>query len=288
MNYALITPARDEAGNLERLAGCVLEQTVRPQVWIIVDNGSRDGTAEIGRGLAGGHDWIELMTTEGAAKAEPGPPVVRAFQAGLARLNGAVDVVIKLDADVSIEPGYFEELLAAFADDPALGIASGVCYEERNGEWRQTYVTEAHVRGASRAYRWSCLQDVLPLVERVGWDGIDELKANTRGWDTRTVDGLSFHHHRRVGERDEGATTRWARQGRAAHFMGYRWSYLVLRTVHHARRDLAAVAMLWGFVAAKLAREPRYYDGEVRRHLRERQRLRRLPLRMREALGRRT
>jgi hypothetical protein len=59
MNYALITPARDEAGNLERLAGWVLEQTVRPQVWIIGDNGSRDASPEIGRGLARGHDSIE-------------------------------------------------------------------------------------------------------------------------------------------------------------------------------------------------------------------------------------
>jgi biofilm PGA synthesis N-glycosyltransferase PgaC len=287
LQYALITPARDEASNLRRLIPCLLEQAVQPSMWVVVDNGSSDDTGRLIRDLAEERSWVRLIEVEGSKAAEPGQPIVRAFHAGLAELPGPVDVVVKLDADVSMEPSYFERLLAVFEADPSLGIASGSCFEQVDGRWVETHVTEAAVRGATRAYRWACLQGVLPLEERVGWDGIDELKANVQGWRTAIVHDLPFRHHRPVGARDGAATTRWVRQGRASHYMGYRLPYIVLRTMHRARRDRAAVAMLWGYLGALIRREPRYGDEAVRNHLRERQSLRKLPLRMREASGRR-
>ena len=69
--------------------------------------------------------------------------------------------------------------------DPALGIASGGAFECAARRGNSGFVTGSTVWGASRAYRWECLQQVLPLEERVAWDGVDEFKANTRGWRTR-------------------------------------------------------------------------------------------------------
>jgi hypothetical protein len=126
----------------------------------------------------------------------------------------------------------------------------------------------------------------LPLEERVGWDGIDELKANVAGWRTAVIPDLGFFHHRRLGARDGMPWARWARQGRAAHYMGYRFSYLVLRSLHHARRNPAALAMLGTYLTAAATRAPQQTDADARRHLRERQRLRNLRARRREALGR--
>jgi biofilm PGA synthesis N-glycosyltransferase PgaC len=287
VRYALVTPARNEAENLERLAGCLLAQTVRPAAWVVVDSGSTDETPAVAERLAAEHPWISALAAPGERDAAPGAPVVRAFHAGLAALGERPDVVVKLDADVSFDPDYFERLLAAFAADTRLGIAGGACWEEQDGAWRPTHVTGAHVRGASRAYRRACLEDVLPLEERMGWDGIDELKAAVNGWETRIVPGLGFRHHRPVGARDGGRHRRWLAQGRGAHYMGYRPWYLVLRTLHRARREPAALAMLWGYGAAALRREPRCADEAVRARLRSEQSVSRLPLRMREARGRR-
>jgi glycosyltransferase involved in cell wall biosynthesis len=287
LSYAAITPVRDEETNLARLAGCMLSQTVRPSAWLIVDNGSTDGTIELADELAREHAWVRVLNAEPADRAQPGAPIVRAFNAGLEQLAELPDVVVKLDADVSMEDDYFERVLGAFATDPLLGIAGGACLEFRDGDWIETFVTGDHVRGASRCYRRDCLKAVSPLEERVGWDGVDELKAAVLGWHTKLLRDVPFRHHRRVGERDGGSTARWKRQGEGSHFMGYRFSYLLLRSLHHARRDPAALAMVLGYVSAAARREPRYADAAVVGHLRDQQRLTRLSARRREATGRR-
>ena len=193
---------------------------------------------------------------------------MRAFDAGFARCRARLDVVVKLDADVSFDADYFQQLLAAFARDPRLGIASGVCYELEGGRWTARHGTGDHVRGATRAYRTECLEHVCPLPEAVGWDGIDELKARVLGWRTARIGDLSFYHHRSVGERDGAPTRRWIAEGQCAHYMGYRLSYLVVRTLGRAVRDdldPAVFAMLWGYAGAVASRRPRYDDEDVAR-----------------------
>jgi biofilm PGA synthesis N-glycosyltransferase PgaC len=288
LRYAIVTPARNEAENLERLGASLAAQTVVPARWVIVDNGSTDHTAEIARDLASRHAWIELVQSEALPGVVRGGPIVRAFHRGLAELDDDLDVVIKLDADTSFEPDYHERLLAAFADDAELGMASGSAWErEAGGDWQQRHMTGDHVWGAARAYRRACLDDVLPLEESMGWDGIDALKAGLAGWKTQTIVDLPFFHHRAEGERDGARRLAWAAQGKASWFMGYRFWYLTARALHHARREPAALALVGGFVGAALRRDPRCEDASVRAHLRREQSLRKLPVRMREAAGRR-
>src|SRR3954453_4693811 len=106
--YAVITPVRDEAENLPRLAASLAAQTVRPAAWRIVDNGSSDGTAEIAGRFAAEHDWARLLRIPGGTSAERGAPIVRALHAGIDDLEQRYDVVVNVDADISMPPDYFE------------------------------------------------------------------------------------------------------------------------------------------------------------------------------------
>lgn len=286
MTYAVVTPARNERENLRRLADSLAAQTLPPAEWLIVENGSDDGTPALAEELAAETQWIRWTRIDSSGALVRGGTVTRPFQHGVERLRAGADVIVKVDADVSFPPDYFEALLRAFAAEPRLGIASGVCHElAPDGEWRPRFLTGESAWGAARAYRANCLRDVLPLEDSMGWDGIDSLKADLRGWRTQTLPQLEFRHHRKEGERDGSRRRAWEAQGRAAHYMGYRPWYLLARTALRMRAEPAAAWMPVAFAKAWLRREPRCADASVRAHLRSQQRLRVLPVRLREARG---
>jgi biofilm PGA synthesis N-glycosyltransferase PgaC len=285
LQYAVVTPVRNEAANLRRLAGCLAAQGAPPLRWLVVDTGSTDDTVPVARSLAAELPFLEVERAWGeVARSQRGAPIVRAFEHGVDLLDDGADVVVKLDADVSLDSDYFSRLLAAFEREPSLGIASGTAEELEGATWTVRPNTGASVWGAARAYRRECLARVRPLEQSMGWDGIDEAKAQLHGWTTRTLPDLRFRHHRAEGERDGRRWRAWAARGRASRYMGYRPWYLVLRSLHHTRREPAALAMIWGYLAALVRRERVCSDAAVRSYVRRSQSLRYLRTRRREAL----
>ena len=203
LTYAIVTPARNERENLKRLAGSIIGQDHRPTSWIIVDDGSDDGMDAVARELALSHDWIFVTGTgEAADDLATGRRRGRdllAFRKGLSVLPAPVDVFVKVDADTSFDQEYFARLLEHFQVQPDLGIAGGSCYELVDGAWQRIKVSGSHPRGASRAYRWTLLDDVFALEPELGWDGVDEVMAELRGYRTAGILDLGFRHHRKVG-----------------------------------------------------------------------------------------
>jgi hypothetical protein len=183
-------------------------------------------------------------------------------------------VVVKVDADVNFEPDFFSRLIAAFEADPQLGMAGGSCHELQEGAWVRRKVVPTAVWGATRAYRaGTCVEIALGLEPNVGWDGIDEIQSQLAGYRTRTLLDLPFEHHRPEGLRESSRVRAHALSGRAAWYMGYRPSYLVLRSLYRSAADRAALGLIWGYVTGALTRAPRCSDARVINALRARQRL---------------
>jgi glycosyltransferase involved in cell wall biosynthesis len=275
-SYAIVTPARNERDNLARLAESVVAQDHLPDRWVIVDDGSDDGMGAVAHDLAREHHWITVLDSgQGSEELAEGRRRGRdllAFHAGL-RVLPRVDVFVKVDADTSFDARYFAELLRRFAEQPDLGIAGGCCYELQDGSWERIKVSDTHPRGASRAYRWALLEDVFALEPELGWDGVDEVMAELRGYRTAGFHDIGFRHHRKVGER-EGRLRAGAALGRQAWYMGYRPSYLMLRAVYRARENAAALAMVWGYGAAAASGAPQCPHPTVTDRIRDGQRLR--------------
>jgi biofilm PGA synthesis N-glycosyltransferase PgaC len=277
LTYAIITPARNERDNLRRVADAIVAQTTRPTWWVIVDDGSDDGMDAIAADLAARHDWIRVVGTgqdaAGLANGRRQGRDLLAFRRGIDALPTPVDVFVKVDADTSFEPDYYARLLARFAADERLGIGGGCCYELEGGTWERVKVAGSHPRGASRAYRWALLEAVQELEPEMGWDGVDEVMAELRGYTTAGFTDFGFRHHRRVGERD-GRLRAGMALGQQAWYMGYRPTYLVLRALYRARENAASLAMVWGYAAAAVTGAPQCPIPAVTDRVREGQRLR--------------
>ena len=129
-SYVIVTAAHNEEDNLDRLVACVLAQTVKPLVWIIVSDGSTDRTDEIAGRYAGETPWIRFMRREKpeqerrrVEKVAPGK--VAAVEMALASLGGVeYEYFANLDADVTLEPSYYERVLQRFESEPDITVAS--------------------------------------------------------------------------------------------------------------------------------------------------------------------
>lgn len=200
LTYVLITPARNEAAFVEQTIRAVVAQKVRPKKWVIVSDGSTDGTDEIVQKYAAQHEWIELVRMP-ERKERHFAGKVHAFNAGYIKVQGMdYQVVGSLDADITFDPDYFAFLLGKFAENPRLGLA-GTPFRENNVSYDYRFASLEHVSGACQLFRRECFQDIggyVPLKSG-GIDLVAVLSARLKGWQTRTFPEKCSEHHRAQG-----------------------------------------------------------------------------------------
>jgi poly-beta-1,6-N-acetyl-D-glucosamine synthase len=278
-DYVVITPVRNEAENLPRLITSLAAQTIQPRKWVLVDDGSTDGTGALAEEARAKHAWIDVVQRSDRGYRKPGGGVVEAFYDGYRRVEEGWDFIVKLDGDLSFASDYFERLFERFAAEPKLGIGGGtICKPEGGGltpEWKGD--PRFHVRGATKTYRAECWRQLGGLHPAPGWDTLDEVKANMLGWKTRTFAELKLRHHRPAGEAD-GTWANWFKNGRANYVTGYLPLFVVCKCGARAFKPpygIAALGLFCGYLSGYLKGLPRIDDAQLIRYLR-RQQMRRL------------
>lgn len=221
MTYALVTPARNEAQFIEGTIRSVISQTVRPVKWVIVSDGSTDGTDEIVQRYLNKHPWIEFVRLpERRERHFAGK--VHTFNAGYERVQAIeADVVGNLDADITFERGYFEYLLQKFSDDPGLGVA-GTPFVEGNNSYDYRFTNVEHVSGACQLFRRKCFEDIgrYKPIKGGGIDWVAVTTARMKGWSTRTFTDHFCRHHRPMGTASAGKLKAWFKLGGQDYYLG--------------------------------------------------------------------
>jgi poly-beta-1,6-N-acetyl-D-glucosamine synthase len=273
-SYVVVTPCRDEEEHLEGTIVSMVAQTVRPTQWIIVNDGSTDGTGEILERYASLHPWIVVVERVDRGHRLNGSGVMHAVHDGLSRIDiESWDFLVKLDADLVFEPAYFEECLARFGADSSLGIGGGVVASEVDGRLIDEKHPKFHVRGATKIYRRACWAEIGGLHVVKGWDTLDELKANMEGWSTRSFEDLVVVQKRYTGAA-QGQLSNWRKNGEGCWIAGYHPLFLIVRAfVRGFRRPLVipTVGLISGYFGAALRRTPRISDRELIRYVRRQQ-----------------
>jgi Glycosyltransferases, probably involved in cell wall biogenesis len=268
MKYVLITPAHNEETFIQKTLASMVAQTVLPERWVIVDDGSTDCTAEIVESYVKRHPWIELVRRPQrsdrnfAAKA-------RAFGAGFERVQPLkIELIGNLDADISFGPDHFEFLIEKFAKDPTLGVA-GTAYTQQDWDsTRDSFEGESSVHGACQLFRYRCFQDVGGYVpsRAGGIDWIAVMTARMKGWKTRNFPERRFRHHRLMGTAERGPVGAMFDYGKKDYFLGGSPIWELFRVAYQMTKPpvfMGGLALFSGFCWAALRRIERPVSREL-------------------------
>jgi glycosyltransferase involved in cell wall biosynthesis len=275
VKYVLITPAHNEQAFIAKALESVCAQTNRPERWIIVDDGSTDGTAEIIQKYATRHSWIEVIHREPrldrsfAAK-------VQAFNAGLQRARSLqFDIIGNLDADISFDRDYLEFLVRKFSENSNLGVAGTPFLENGYDSAIDSFEGENHVAGGCQLFRRQCFEDIGGYTpNRAG--GIDWIAVTTarmKGWKTRSFREKRFHHYRALGTAGKSGMAALFSYGEKDYYLGNSPIWQVFRISYRMTKRpfvIGGLALLSGYLWAGVRRTQRPISRElVRFHRRE-------------------
>jgi poly-beta-1,6-N-acetyl-D-glucosamine synthase len=273
--YVVVTPARNEARSIELTIHSVLAQTVRPLKWVIVSDGSTDGTDDIVKKHVVQHEWIELLRMPEREERHFAGKVY-AFNAGLDRVKELpYEVIASLDADISFDEGYFAFLLEKLVADPALGLVGTPFQEMSNETYDYRFVNIEHVSGACQVFRRECFEAIGGYVPVRGGaiDNIAVISARMKGWRTRTFTDKVCVHHREMGTAQRSAWKARFKFGAKDYAIGNHPLWELFRTVYQMTKKplfLGGAALGAGYVWAFLRGAERPVSGELMRfHRRE-------------------
>lgn len=267
-SYVLITPARNEAEFIELTIKSVVAQTVRPLKWVIVSDGSTDGTDDIVRRYTCEHAWMELVRMP-ERRERHFAAKVKAFNAGYERIRrDKYEAIGSLDADLSFDEDYFQFLLGKLGADPRLGLVGTPFCEIGARVYDYRFVNINHVSGACQLFRRQCFEEVGGYIPVKG-GGIDLIAVTTarmKGWRTRTFTEKQCLHHRSVGSAHQGSSIkRRFVYGIKDYSLGNHPIWEMFRAVYQMTQKpfiLGGLALLCGYFWALIRRTEKPVSSE--------------------------
>jgi glycosyltransferase involved in cell wall biosynthesis len=247
-HYVLITAARNEKDYIGRCIESVINQTVRPAAWLIVSDGSTDGTDEIVGGWARRHPFIRLLRKELDSRQRGFASKVFALNMGVEALKGEHYAFIgHLDADITLGCDYYEKILSEFDSNSKLGLAGGYIFEKKTEKFETRAANSPwSVAGGIQLFRRKCYEDIgglkpLPLG---GEDWFAEIQARMNGWEVAASPKVPAYHHKPGGGK-RGLVREAVREGAMDYAMG---AHPVFEAVKCGRRVVQKPYVLFAFI----------------------------------------
>jgi glycosyltransferase involved in cell wall biosynthesis len=270
MKFYIVIPAHNEANLIGLTLESLANQTVLPSKVVVVNDNSVDNTETVVNQFSEKHPWITLANNTSEAIHLPGSKVILAFNKGLKTLDSNYDFIVKADADLIFPENYFETIIKHFQSDPKVGMVGGFAYIEKNGEWILENLTDKdHIRGAFKAYRKACFEQIGGLKPAMGWDTVDELLCKFYGWQVKTDADLHVKHLKPTGTNYNKASR--YKQGEAFYSLGYGFVITAIASLKLALRKgkpLLFIDYLNGFWKAKKAKKPLLVTQEQAKFIR--------------------
>jgi glycosyltransferase involved in cell wall biosynthesis len=266
----IVRPAFNEAKYIGDTLKSLVDQTVRAEKILVVNDRSTDNTEQIVKEFSAEYDFISLITTTQEGEHSPGSKVITAFDEGFKTLDDQYNIICKFDADLIFPSDYIEKIISHFKSDLQIGMACGFCSIYSNGNWILENLTgKDHIRGAIKAYRKECFLQIGALKPAMGWDTVDELLAQFHGWKIKTDTSLLVKHLKPTGATYTEAAK--YKQGKAFYRLRYGLPITIIASAKLAalkKQPQLFFEYISGYYKAKKEKQPFLVSEEEGRFIR--------------------
>jgi glycosyltransferase involved in cell wall biosynthesis len=263
----VITPAKNEEKFISHAIESMLQQTLKPVKWIIVDDGSTDKTMDIIERHKRAHHWIEVVTIHNKPeKRLYGAKVIRAFYEGYKSITDVdYEFVVKMDADIKFPSHLFKEIADTFKKDEKLGLCSAILVEENS----EAKPSEGYIGGFLKCVRKKCFDEIGGFAVANGWDGLDQLKAKYLGWEIKNIP-VKVIHLRPTGT--EYKSRQFFYNNGIAHYrLGNDLPLTLIRSLIQLKEKpfgRASLSYFRGYMSALFSRQPKLVDRGLEKYIR--------------------
>jgi len=268
LTYVLVTPAHNEEAFIEKTIQSVIQQTVLPLKWVIVDDGSTDKTREIISRYLDNNPWMELVELP-QRRDRSFAAKVTAFNAGYEKVkNLRFDVIGNMDADISFGPDHLEFLVQKFAEDPTLGVAGTVFREDGYNSETDSFEGRKHVSGQCQLFRKQCWDEIGGYIPHRagGIDWMAVVTARMKGWKTESFRERFFFHHRHLGTAERSVLASSFSYGEKDYYLGGHPVWEMFRVAYRTTKPpyiVDGMALGLGYCWAFVRRTPRPVSDEL-------------------------
>lgn len=273
IKYIVVTPCRNEEKNLPDLIQSMAAQTIKPVLWVIIDDGSTDRTPEIIKAVIKKHNWVQSIRL-GSSKRDLGIHYADIVDEGF---GFAIEYCAKneieygylgnLDGDLTLPSTFYENLMVEFEKDPELGIASGGTKHIVGGRVVYAKLREDEPSGGHMLIRKKCFEECGGIPLSYSCDSVLKAKARLKGWGTKRFEKNIATEMRDVSSA-EGYWKGFVHSGRESHHLNLHPIHVILRSVMYSFRRpwYTGIAYLAGYSNSVIRSEKQIEEEEVRRY----------------------
>lgn len=260
VKYVLITAAKNEESFIEKTIQSVLNQTIKPDKWVIVSDGSTDRTNNIVEQYSDKNKFIDLIALPPNKERNFGSKV-NALNKALKKLEGIeFDFIGNLDADVTLDKSYYEEVFRIFQSNPKLGVAGGIILDCISDKMYPQNISLNTVAGAIQLFRKQCFEKIgyYTPFKYGGEDAYMETMARMMGWEVQTITELKVLHHRPTGTGMGSLSKANFRSGKMFYTLGYSPIFLLVRCFYRIFDKpvlIGSILNIFGYFSAFIKKE---------------------------------
>lgn len=270
--YILVTSCKDEGENLPNLIQSVVEQTFRPVLWVIVDDGSTDNTPEIIREAKGKNGWIQSIRFNEGRRRDIGLHLAKVINKGF---NFATEYCMKngisyeylgnLDADLILNHTFFENLIKEFEKNPKLGVASGGTKHIIRDRIKYAKVRTDEPSGGHMLIRRECFEEIGGFPLSYASDSVLKARARLRGWETKRFEANLATEVRDVSSA-EGYWKGYIKTGKSYYYLNFNPIHVLIKGIIHLSKKpyYTGIAYLIGYFGNFILRKEQIDDEEIK------------------------